>query len=294
MRKRTLLGRHVLLTGAAGGIGTELSKRLVSAGVAALHLVDKNAPALAALRATLEELAAAAPTGGGRERPAIRTEVADLSTPEGIAAVVAAREGAPLDLLVNNAGIAVPGPFRRMALADVERTVSTNLLSILRLTHALLPALCEREGACIVNVASAAGLTAPGGLSVYSATKYAIVGFSESLRIELARSGVGVVTICPSFVLTDLLRNSFRDGAAPSADEAARTSQLERLMKWAGISPAWLAARIIRAIERDEAVVVAGRSARALLWLKRELPWSGRRISAAIYERMTRQGFFER
>ncbi|MDE2292252.1 MAG: SDR family NAD(P)-dependent oxidoreductase, partial [Elusimicrobia bacterium] len=136
-----------------------------------------------------------------------------------------ARELGPVSVLVNNAGVVAKGDFASQDEADWTRTMGVNLHSYLLVTKAFLPAMTE-SGGRLVFVASAAGLLGVAGMAVYSASKHAVVGFADSLRLELARSApgkVGVTIVCPSFIATGMF-----DGAAPprgtrwlTADEVA-------------------------------------------------------------------------
>jgi short-subunit dehydrogenase len=107
-------------------------------------------------------------------------------------------------ILVNNAGIAAYSEFATMSPAEMERMVRTNLLGVLHCTRALLPAMRAARRGAIVNVGSIAGLIPVPHMSVYSATKWAVTGLSESLNAELAREGIHVGVVCPFIVETPL------------------------------------------------------------------------------------------
>ncbi|MBI2363290.1 MAG: SDR family NAD(P)-dependent oxidoreductase [Elusimicrobia bacterium] len=118
----------------------------------------------------------------------------------------------PVWLLDNNAGVVAKGDFLGQDESVWERTLSVNLRSHLVCTKALLPGMVERRSGWLVFIASAAGLLGVPGMALYSASKHAVIGFADSLRLELARSGsgVGVTVVCPSFISTGMF-----DGASP-------------------------------------------------------------------------------
>jgi short-subunit dehydrogenase len=233
-----------VVTGAAGGIGAALVRRLHADG-AHVIAVDVASEPLVSLASELG--------------PRCVAHVLDVTDPVGwerLADEVATRGGARI--LVNNAGITVHGLFASHALADVDRVVDVNLKSVLYGCRAFLPQLCAAERAHIVNVSSLAGRVAFPYQSIYSATKFAVRGFSAALRIELAPHGVGVTAVLPGAVATRLLES------ARSYDGAASRS-LAGLMLAHGVRPERLAERVVRAIRDDEAEVVVGWDARVAL-----------------------------
>ena len=219
-------GKRVLITGAAAGIGRALAERLSAAG-AHLVLTDKDQKQLTE---TVEALRAAGGTAEGHlldvtDHPAI-LRVRDRIH----------RGGKPIDVLVNNAGVVFGGPFLSVPLERHLTTFEINTLGLVEMTHAFLPDLIGRSEAHLVNVASAAGLVALPFGSTYASSKWSVIGFSESIRVELERLGhdhVKVTTICPLFVSTGLF-----EGARPP-----RTTTM--------LTPEQLAIQIVQAVEQE-------------------------------------------
>jgi short-subunit dehydrogenase len=190
----------VLVTGAAMGMGRLYAKRAVAEGAASVILLDVNAEAL---EATAAELSAA----GG----AVASYTVDLSSREGIASVAERilRETGHPDVLINNAGIIRSSLFwEHDPVRDIEATMQVNTLAAMYLTRAFLPAMIEggRESR-ILNVASAAGTLSNPRMSVYAASKWAMIGWSDSVRLELLKAGhdhVKVTTLAPSYIATGM------------------------------------------------------------------------------------------
>lgn len=197
-------GRIVLITGAARGMGRLYAERAVVEGAASVILLDVDA---AALEATAAELRGASATGSG----AVVPFVVDLSSREDIAAVaerVRTEVGHP-DVLINNAGIIRSSMFWEHDPArDIEATMQVNTLAAMYLTREFLPAMIEGgRPSRILNIASAAGTLANPRMSVYAASKWAMIGWSDSLRLELLKSGhlhVAVTTFTPSYISTGM------------------------------------------------------------------------------------------
>ena len=160
-----------------------------------------------------------------------------------------------VDTLVSNAGLTIVGGFESQSIAEIDRIVDVNLKGVLYGCRAVVPLLRARGRGHVVNVASLAGRVPFPYQSTYCATKYAVRGFTASLRMELAGSGVGVSCVMPGAVATRLLER------APSYDAPA-SAKLAELMLAHGMPPSHVAARVVRAIERDEAEVLLGLDAR--------------------------------
>ncbi len=140
--------------------------------------------------------------------------------------------------------------------------LAVNLRAPLLLTHALLPSLLARSSSHVLNVSSVAGLVGVTRLSAYNATKFALLGFSESLRSEYAARGLGVTTICPGLVRTRIFEEAL---CAPGR-------RAPRFPKWLTHSAEQVARRAVRAIERNDGLVVVGAWPRLIWWLKRLAP----------------------
>ncbi|MBT9560682.1 MAG: SDR family NAD(P)-dependent oxidoreductase [Myxococcales bacterium] len=185
--------RHVLVTGASSGIGEALARDYARAG----HRVTVVARRLD----LLEALAAGFP---GTMQP-LRADLSEPSNAEEVVTRAAATFG-PVDVLLNNAGAQIVGAFEGVAPEDGEMTLRLNLLTPLRLIHAVLPAMRARGAGAIVNIASVAGLVPTPGMAHYCASKAGLAFASESLRSELRGSGIVVVTVYPGPVETAMMR----------------------------------------------------------------------------------------
>ncbi|AWB23873.1 KR domain-containing protein [Methylobacterium currus] len=256
--------RLALVTGAGGGIGAALALGLARKG-ARLVLVDRDPDGLARSEAAVRAL--------GRD---VSTHAVDVTDVERIAALpeaVAARHG-PLDLLVNNAGVALAGRFADVELSDFDWLMDVNFRAVVRMTHAFLPMLESRPAAQIVNLSSLYGLIAPPGQAAYAASKFAVRGFSEALRHEYAGTSLGVSVVHPGGVATSIARNARVGPRLDPAEVASGKAAVERHLR---LSPEAAAERILRGIARREPRIIVGRDAAQVALIQRLMPvryWS--------------------
>lgn len=195
MRRRglPLAGQQVLITGGGSGLGRRMALLAADRG-AWVAVWDLD---LAAAESTCTQIT----TRGG----AARAAGVDVSDEQAVQA--AAEQAGPVDVLVNNAGIVSGGALLENSSAQVRRTFEVNVLALYWTTRALLPGMLDRDRGTVVNLASAAGLAGVARQTDYSASKHAVVGFTESLRAELRTAGVtGVRTllVCPYYVDTGM------------------------------------------------------------------------------------------
>ncbi|HEU5218596.1 MAG TPA: SDR family NAD(P)-dependent oxidoreductase [Gemmatimonadales bacterium] len=185
-----------LVTGATLGIGRATAFALGRAG----YRVGVCARTGSAIDALLEALRAEGIEAAG--------SAADVSDPAQVQALVAQVAGSlgPIDVLINNAGIARLAPFSELTLEDWDATMATNLRSLYLVTREVLPGMRTRKSGFIINVASLAAKYAFAGGTAYVASKHAVLGFSRTLMLEVRKDGVRVVTICPGSVDTPLMR----------------------------------------------------------------------------------------
>lgn len=232
-----LRGTVGILTGASRGVGVYLAQRLARAGV--------NLALAARDEASLEGVADMV-RGKGVRAITVATDVTKRSDLQRLVKRTAAELG-EVDLLVNNAGIEKYSFFEQTAPNDIDSIIKTNALGPQLLTRYVLPQMIERRKGHIVNIASAAGLTAFPYNTVYSSSKHALVGFSRSLREEMTEYNIGVSVICPSFV---------RDaGMFQDSKGGARAPRLA-----GSVSPVEVAEQTIRAVQknRPEVIVAPG------------------------------------
>ena len=231
-----------LVTGASSGIGRATALRLARSGSRVI-LLGRDRPAL-------DEVAAK--TSGD-------VIVADLADPAEVerAAAESLAVAGRVDVLINNAGEGWAGPFAEINPLRAELLVRTNLLAPIRLSRALIPGMLERKSGHIVNVSSIAGHVGVRGEVVYSATKAGLIGFSESLRYELAGTGLGITVVSPGVV-----RTAFFERAGHPY-----TRRFPRL-----IEPDRVAQAIVRAIRRNKAQVFEPRWMAFPVWLRGAFP----------------------
>jgi all-trans-retinol dehydrogenase (NAD+) len=200
---KSVAGKNVLITGAAMGMGKLYAELAVQEKAAGVALWDIDQQALAATADALK-------AKGG----AVHAAVVDVSKPDAIrqAAERVHSEVGAIQVLVNNAGIGVGGYFWEHTWEQIDKTMAINTLAPQYLTHTLLPGMMRSGEECrIVNMASAAGLVAVPKMSMYCASKWALVGWSDTLRLELAKAGhrqIKVTTVCPTFVATRMFRGA--------------------------------------------------------------------------------------
>jgi NAD(P)-dependent dehydrogenase (short-subunit alcohol dehydrogenase family) len=251
---RSIRGKRALVTGAASGIGRAIALALAKEG-ADVCLVDIN-------EAGLEEVAEAIENLGVRALPI----GCDVSRSEEIAAAVdeLLETWGGLEILVNNAGVLHYGPTHRMTDDQWERVLAVNLLAPIHFTRLLLRTLLRQPEAHIVNVSSMYGLFATRKTAAYHATKFGLVGLTESLRAEYGRQGIGVTTVCPGFVRSNL----FEAGTSSS-----RNGEIRNPPAWACTTAENVARKTIRAIYRNRRLVLVTPLAYAGHYLKRIAPW---------------------
>jgi short-subunit dehydrogenase len=256
-------GGTAVVTGAASGIGAALAAALAARG-SNLVLLDRDADRLADVV-----------EGVRRTHPAVRVEtvVVDLSDDETTARVVGELAAAhpEVTLLVNNAGVALGGRFDQVTLEEFDWVMAINFRAVVRLTHAFLSTLKAHPGAHLVNVSSVFGIFAPAGQAAYSASKFAVRGFSEVVRHQLAENGVGVTVVHPGGIRTRIAESA-RTGSGVSVEEYEQGRR--QFAKLLTIPPEVAAARIVEAVERRRPRLLIGWSATVPDVLVRLLPGS--------------------
>ena len=251
--RRTIRGRKVLITGAAGGIGRAISLEFARQG-ADLYLFDIDEAGLAEVVAKAESL--------GVEAVGVRC---DLTQPDEITACI--REMLDrfgyIDTLVNNAGVAYYGPTLKMSQEHWDWLLQINLHAPIQITRELLPTLLERPEPHILNIGSIFGLVASGRSAAYHVSKFGLVGFSEALRAEFGRRGMGVTLICPGPVQTNLYR---------AAVSGKKYRAVPDPPAWICCAPETVATKAVRALRGNRRMVLVTPVAHLFWSLKRFAP----------------------
>jgi short-subunit dehydrogenase len=274
-------GAAAAVTGAASGIGRALALELAARGCD-LALADRD-------EAGLKSVAAEIGKGGARK---VTVHRVDVGVPEEItgfaAAAIAAHPG--LNIVVNNAGVALLGGFNEIDQAQMDWLMNINFWGVVHGCRAFLPHLSAQREAHIVNLSSIFGIIAPPGQTAYCAAKFAVRGFSESLRHELAtaNSPVKLSVVHPGGVATNIVRNS--PAGALVTDNARRVQMIERFEAVAKTTPAAAALRIIAGIEKNAPRILIGNDARYMDLLQRFRPGTYWAALAKRIEKAMRTG----
>lgn len=235
-----LTGKIAVVTGAGSGIGASTARLLARHG-AKVHVADRDAQAAAAVAREI----------GATEH------VVDVSRPEEVEALAEAVFAADgrVDILHNNAGIGHAGDIEDTTVEDWQRVIGVNLLGVAYGVQAFVPRMLRQGNpATIVNTASMAGLFPTAKMAPYCASKFGVVGMSESLDAELRPRGIRVVAVCPGVINTSIVRTSTMRGQ-PAVDQA----KLVAFYANRGTSPDTVAAAVLGAIVRPRPVVVSPR-----------------------------------
>ncbi len=257
-QRRTLAGSRVLITGASQGIGRAL----------ALAAARRGARVLAVARSDdlLRQLADEARAAGGILEPVH----ADVTCPDDRRRMVEAalRHFGGLDVLVNNAGVGATGHFAECGPERLRTIMEVNFFALTETTRAFLPLLRQGQRPAIVNISSIAGKRGIPARSEYSASKFAVQGFSEALRAEMARFGIDVLVVCPGLTRTNFSRNML--------EQRARL-QMDHLR---GMTAEDVATATLRAIERGTDEVCLTLQGRLMVLVSRFFPRLADRIAA--------------
>lgn len=217
----------VLITGGASGIGFLMGKKALRRGAEKLIIWDVNSEGLDKVSAEL-----------GSKGYSVSTELIDVSDHEGVlkAAEKTLEEHGRVDILFNNAGVVAGKQFSEHSMESIKKTMDVNSLGLMYMARAFLPAMIENNFGHIINIASAAGLTPNPGMTVYAGSKWAAVGWSESLNLEMEKNGhpIKVLTVMPSYINTGMF-------------DGVKTPFLTPLL-----DPDRITDKILNAVERDK------------------------------------------
>lgn len=251
-----------VITGAASGIGRALAVRLARENIAGIAVSDVN-------EAGLNETARMVEAVGDVRVSAHVVDVAGKTDMEIFVRAVVARHGRATHV-VNNAGVSLFGDVEEVSLDDIDWLMSINFRGVVHGTKLFLPVLREQKSAHIVNVSSVFGFIAPPGNAAYAASKFAVRGFTEALRHELADSQIAVSLVHPGGIRTDIANNGRLGAAAKAGERRANIDAFNAHLT--PTLPEAAADAIVRGIKRREPRILIGADARQISFLSRLFP----------------------
>jgi NAD(P)-dependent dehydrogenase (short-subunit alcohol dehydrogenase family) len=280
-RSGSFAGKTAIITGGASGIGLALGAELV-AQHARVVLADIDAVAVGRVA---DELASSA--GGSASIVGRWLDVRDRDAVRSLIDEIAARDG-NIDLVFNNAGLAMGGPTHELTGQHWDCIIDVNLRGVVNGVLAAYPRMIEQGNGHIVNTASGAGLVAPPLVVPYATTKHAVVGLSTGLRPEAALHGVRVSVLCPGAVETAILDRLPPSDLPVMASAPVTAREYLQSMRQHPMPADRFARAALGAIARNKAIIVVPRSAKALWYLHRLSPALAERISRSMAATVTR------
>jgi NAD(P)-dependent dehydrogenase (short-subunit alcohol dehydrogenase family) len=257
-----LQNKLALVTGAGSGIGRATALALAEEG-ARVIVTDLNEPSA---DATAEQI-----RSRDQWAESYQLDVTDVERMVDMAREVEQAHG-PLDILVNNAGIAVAGLFIDVSIENFRKVMDINMMGVVNGCHAFLPAMVSRgQEAHVVNIASMAGYIGVGMMTAYCTTKFAVLGFSECLRAEMASHAIGVSAICPGLIRTNIIESGILESRDLDMEE--KRKEIESLFRKRNYPPEKVGKAIIKVIRRNRAVAPVTPEARVFYYVKRCAPW---------------------
>jgi 3-oxoacyl-[acyl-carrier protein] reductase len=240
--------KTALITGASRGIGRAIAIELANSGASCLILVARNHDNLVQLATEIQQI---------NFNIKVVVLPVDLTQPIAVNTEIARtwRDHGPIHLLVNCAGVAHQGPFLQTRFPEVCQEISLNLLGLYAVTRCVARRMVSQQEGTIVNVSSLMGKVAAPTMATYSATKFAILGFSQALRSELAADNIKVVTFLPTLTDTDMVKD------------------LQRFRWVKAMTPRRVAKVLIRGLERDRSEILVGWQSHLAIYCQNLAPW---------------------
>lgn len=270
----SLSGKVAFITGGASGIGAALAAKLAGGG-AEVWLADRQ---LAAAQELAQRLG-----NGGTKTHAIELDVRDYPAFEA-AVAEAVRTSGRIDYLFNNAGIGVGGDVDSYSLDDWNDVLAVNLHGVVHGIQAVYPIMIRQRSGHIVNTASMAGLLAGPGTASYTASKHAVVALSKALRLEAERHNVKVSVLCPGAIRTPILT-----GGVYGRMTNTGASEEDILKSWEPtrpMAPDKFAARVLRAVLRNKAIIIVPAWWKTLWYLERLSPTMSMQVGRLVLKRL--------
>ncbi len=246
MERDSFKGKVVVVTGAASGIGREIALAFARRG-ALLAVADINA-------GTLEKVRLELASSGSK----VYAQVVDVSIAADVKNLCDSvyRQMGRVDVLCNNAGIGIGGRFEDVTLEDWEWTLGVNLWGVIHGCHYFYPRMiAQGGGGHIVNTASGAGIAPLPLMTAYCCSKYAVVGFSETLRAEAALHGIGVSAICPGIVNTPITQSAKLCSGTERSTSQQLQDRIVGIYARRNYTPDRVAAAVVKAVEKNKGVV---------------------------------------
>ncbi|GAB4340577.1 MAG: SDR family oxidoreductase [Flammeovirgaceae bacterium] len=239
--------KTALVTGGANGIGKLMAQKLMHEGASKVILWDINLDNLTKTKDEFERK--------GFETHTYHVDVSDIEDIKKNAFLVQEQVG-DVDILINNAGIVVGKPFKEHSHRDIKKTIDINVSGVMHVTLEFLPRMIERRRGHIVNIASAAGLIPNPNMSVYAASKWAVIGWSDSLRLEMEEKhpDVKILTVMPSYINTGMF-------------DGVKAPLLTPIME-----PEYIVEKIIEGIKSNEIILQEPFMVKTIPFLKGVLP----------------------
>ena len=257
---RQFKNKICVITGAGSGIGAACARAMAAEGAIVIG---------ADLRMEMLEKVAAQVTEAGGTMEAHQLDVADRDAVFALAAKVEKTHGAA-DLVLNNAGVAHGAPVAEMTMDNFQWVMDIDFWGVVHGTQAFLPAMIARGSGHIANVSSIFGLIGVPTQSAYNAAKFGVLGFGEALRHEVKEQGIGVTTIHPGGINTNIVRHArFQQGPEM---EAEREEAIQRFAQFTMTQPEGAAKTIIKGIKRNKARILIGPDAHLVDWVRRLFP----------------------